>query len=168
MRMLIGLAMATIVQTYVAGPAAAADNVVPIRGDIFDAAPSAARAPPGPCSAPKAYVDLINSGRYGEIGTLFAEDAVFVAPNGKVLHGRPAIQAFYGAYLSQTRPDIIPLSFIADGRECLMELAFRAPGKGPYRLAAIDHWSINAAGKAERMVVFVRPQQAAALLGSAK
>ena len=54
----------------------------------------------------------------------------------------------------------MPISFIADGDECVMELvtATNLDNYAKYRLAAIDHFTVNKAGKIRHMVVFLRPQ----------
>ena len=39
------------------------------------------------CSAPHEYVSLINDGKYDSVGSLFADDAVYMGPDGKTRHG---------------------------------------------------------------------------------
>lgn len=130
-------------------------------GDIFDAPPPAAstrgkRA----CEPAQRYLDLIAAGRYDQLGTLFAADAVFVSPVGKVLHGPAEIDDFYKAFLPKIKPRNVPITFIADGDECVMELvtATTLDNYAKYRLAAIDHFTVNKQGKIGHMVVFLRPQ----------
>ncbi|MGE0387425.1 MAG: nuclear transport factor 2 family protein [Gammaproteobacteria bacterium] len=133
------------------------------QGDVFDTAPPAASAQGKPaCQPAQQYVDITAQRRYQDLGSLFAEDAVFVAPNGKVLRGADEIGAFYAAFLPTIDPDNVPISFIADGSECVMELVSRIKhGDGKYRLAAIDHFTVNAAGKIVHMVVYLRPHSIA-------
>ena len=42
-----------------------------------------------------AYVRITNSGAYAELAALFAPEAVFLGPGGRVLHGRADIGQFY-------------------------------------------------------------------------
>lgn len=130
-------------------------------GDVFDTPPPAAstrgkRA----CQPAQKYVDLIAAGRYDQLGSLFADDATFVTPIGKVLHGPAAIGEFYMGFLPTIKPRNVPISFIADGNECVMELvtATNMDNYEKYRLAAIDHFTIDKHGKIRHMVVFLRPQ----------
>ena len=131
------------------------------RGDVFDAPPPAAttrgkRA----CEPAQRYVDLIAAERYDQLGTLFADDAVFVTPIGTVLHGPTEIGDFYNSFLPKIKPRNVPISFIADGDECVMELvtATNLDNYAKYRLAAIDHFTVNKQGKIRHMVVYLRPQ----------
>lgn len=98
-----------------------------------------------------------------KVATLFAAQATFVTPVGRTLHGRKGIDEFYGALLAKRPAHIIPLSFIASGQECVMELATRTPPETNYQLSAIDHFTVDASGLIERMVVYVQPQAALAI-----
>lgn len=129
--------------------------------DIFDAAPPAASAKgKRACAVAQRYVDLIAAERYDQVGTLFADDAVFVTPVGKVLHGAADIGRFYGDLMPKLKPRNVPISFMADGNECIMELvtATNMDNYAKYRLAAIDHFTVNKQGKIRHMVVYLRPQ----------
>ena len=130
-------------------------------GDVFDTPPPAAttrgkRA----CLPAQKYVDLIAAERYDQLGSLFADDATFVTPIGKVLHGSAAIGDFYMGFLPTIKPRNVPITFIADGDECVMELvtATNMDNYAKYRLAAIDHFTVDKRGKIRHMVVFLRPQ----------
>ena len=138
----------------------ASAQVVHPMGDVFDTPPKAASSKgKASCQTAQKYVDNVNAGRYQDQGALFADDAVFVRPDGKVSHGAVEIGAFYKNFLGKMVPTIIPISFIADGPECVMELAAvtKLGGEEKYKLAAIDHFTMNKAGKIQHMVVFVRP-----------
>jgi hypothetical protein len=141
--------------------AASAQVSVHAPGDVFDAPPPAASTRGKRACAPaQRYVDLIAAERYDELGTLFADDAVFLTPIGKVLHGPREIGDFYKAFLPTIKPRNVPITFIADGDECVMELvtATNLDNYARYRLAAIDHFTVNKQGKIRHMVVFLRPQ----------
>lgn len=137
-----------------------------LKGDIFDKKPAAADASGKPaCAAAKKYVDLINAGRYSELGSLWADDGVFLAPDGKFRKGPKEITAFYAEFLSRAKPDIVPISFMADGNECVMELAAKTSETGrpnAYVLGAIDHFTVNAEGKVVQMIPYMRPKPAPA------
>lgn len=129
--------------------------------DVFDAPPPAASADGKPaCQPAQRYIDTIAAGRYAEVGKLFAEDAVFVTPTGKVLRGSAEIGAFYAEMMPKIKPRNIPISFMADGDECIMELvsATNLDNYAHYRLAAIDHFTVNAQGKIRHLTVYLRPQ----------
>jgi len=129
--------------------------------DVFDSPPSAASAHGKRACAPaQRYVELIAAERYDEVGTLFADDAVFVTPVGKVLHGSAEIRKFYADLMPKLKPRNVPISFIGDGDECIMELvtATNLDNYAKYRLAAIDHFTVNEQGKIRHMVVYLRPQ----------
>jgi hypothetical protein len=129
--------------------------------DVFDSPPPAASAHGKRACAPaQRYVELIAAVRYDEVGTLFADDAVFVTPIGKVLHGSTDIGKFYAELMPKLKPRNVPISFIADGDECIMELvsATNLDNYGKYRLAAIDHFTVNKQGKIRHLIVYLRPQ----------
>ena len=130
------------------------------RGDVFDAPPPAAstrgkRA----CKPAQRYIDLTAAGQYDQLGSLFADDAVFVTPIGTVLHGAAEIGEFYKTFLPKLKPRNVPITFIADGNECVMALvtATNLDNYAKYRLAAIDHFTVNRQGKIRHMVVYLRP-----------
>jgi SnoaL-like domain len=140
-------------------PAIAAAEIVYPHSDRFETPPRAVSAEHKPaCAAASRYVDRINAGQYSKLSELFSETAEFLTPSGEVLHGRAAIDRFYSNFLGKLRPKVIPLSFIAEGQECVMELA-AAPGtdEGHFILSAVDHFTIDDAGKILHMVGYVRP-----------
>jgi hypothetical protein len=133
------------------------------RADVLDGTPPSASADGKPaCAVARQYVERINAGRYDEVSSLFAPDAVFLTPTGAVLTGREQIGQFYKSLLGQLRPAVVPISFIADGRECVMELAAVTQHDAPrqYRLAAIDHFTVGADGLVAHMIVYLRPATA--------
>lgn len=138
-----------------------AQQTVHPMGDVFDTPPKAASSKGKPaCAVAQKYVDLTAAGRYDELGSLFADDAVFVTPKATVLRGPAEIGAFYAKFLPTIKPKNVPISFIADGAECVMELvtATNLDNYAKYRLAAIDHFTVNKQGKIVHMVVYLRPQ----------
>jgi len=124
-------------------------------------------APGSPCHVPREYIRLINSGQYDKIGGLFADDAVYMGPDGKTHHGAEEIGAFYKRMLSLLRPKITGLSFLENGNECIMELGeVGSSGDNNVKIwpigsvphpAAIDIFTINSQGKASKFLVYLRP-----------
>jgi ketosteroid isomerase-like protein len=122
-----------------------------------NAAATSAASATGACAAPHQYVDLINAGQYDEIGGLFAEDAVYMGPDGKTRYGAKAIGEFYIHFLGALKPRVKPASFIQDGHDCVMELTNQNKLTGKYSLVAIDHFTVNGQGKISRFIVYLRP-----------
>ena len=128
----------------------------------------AAHATPA-CDVAAHYVQVIQEGRYGEVGNLFADNAIFYNPQGRILRGRPAITAFYTSFLSAATPIVRAARFAEDRARgvCVMELETRMrrdelgrwsnAADGDYSLSAIDRMTVNPAGKIEHMVVYLAP-----------
>ena len=152
--------IATACAVAISATANASVSVYPDK-DVFDTPPPAASAKgKRSCEPAQRYVDLMTAERYDEVGKLFADDAVFVTPTGKVLRGPAEIGAFYAEMMPKFKPRNVPISFIADGDECIMELvtATILDNFAAYRLAAIDHFTVNADGKIRHLTVYLRPQ----------
>lgn len=150
----------TALATIACTSAVAQVSVYPT-GDVFDAPPPAASARgKRPCQVAQRYMDLTAAEKYDQLGSLFADDAVFVTPIGTVLRGPADIGNFYATFLPKIKPRNVPISFIADGAECIMEIvsATNLDGYAKYRLSAIDHFTVNKQGKIRHLVVYLRPQ----------
>jgi hypothetical protein len=120
-------------------------NVTPIESDVFDTIPAAAQPSPGlACAA-------------AQIGALFSSNAIFLSPDGNIYRGQAEITRFYSNFPGRVGPAIVPLSFVGEGNECIMELAERRDPDGKFRLGAIDHFTVDGSGKIARMVVYLRP-----------
>ncbi|MBW8825532.1 MAG: nuclear transport factor 2 family protein [Acidobacteria bacterium] len=111
-------------------------------------------------SAPRrfaeSYVEIINRGAYSELQDLFAEDALFLAPNRQEFRGRPAIGAFYEDFLGTITPTIRIASYVEQGNDCVYELEAVTKGETEYRLGAIDHATLDADGKVVRFTVWTK------------
>jgi hypothetical protein len=103
-----------------------------------------------------AYVDAINRGAYGELGSLFATDALFLGPNRQVFHGRDEIGAFYQRFLSEITPTIRIASYVEQGDDCVYELEAKTRGESEFRLGAIDHATLDREGKVIRFTVWTK------------
>lgn len=134
----------------------------------------------GACAPAREYLRAIQEHRYADISTLFATDAVFLTPQGTVLRGAKQIGEFYSTVIAPRRPQARGGVFIEGSRECAMELQlkveFAADGhvqldaKGNLKLipdgsnapgrfvsAALDHFTVNTAGKFSRLAVYAAP-----------
>ena len=103
-----------------------------------------------------AYVQIINRGAYGDLAALFAPEAVFLGPGGRVLHGRADIGQFYEKFLNEITPVIRVSSYVEQGRDCVYELEARTAGTEEFRLGAIDHATFNEDGQVIRFAVFTK------------
>lgn len=122
------------------------------------------------CDVARRYVQLIQEGRYDEIGALWAEDAVFHTPHGTVLRGRETIGAFYARFLRSITPDVRAARFAADEaqRVCVLELETRMRRRGSgdwvtdpqaaFALSAIDRMTIDGEGRIKHMIVYLAPE----------
>jgi hypothetical protein len=135
--------------------------------EVYAGVPRAAEQPPGPaCAAARAYVGIAYGARFAEMSSLFAEDAVVYWPvrraDGVVIvqriAGRAAIDAFYRNVIGRTRPYAIPVTLVGDNTDCMMQVAARVEidGAERYRLAAINHFTVDASGKVIRLISFQR------------
>ena len=105
------------------------------------------------------YVERTNAGQYDRLSSLFAEDSVFLAPDGRVFHGRGEIGAFYENFLPTIKSNIRLATFVEQGNVCVYELEARINDEPDFRLSAIDHATLNDAGQVVRFVVYTRPRQ---------
>ena len=102
------------------------------------------------------YVDITNRGAYSELRTLFADNAVFLAPQGQEYHGPDEISAFYERFLATITPQIRISSYFEQDNDCAWELEALVAGETTYRLGAIDHATLDADGKIVRFAVFTK------------
>jgi hypothetical protein len=109
------------------------------------------------------YLELINARRYDEIGSIFSEDAEFLAPTGDVIRGRVAIGDFYRGGLERIRPSRVwASSKVAEGNRCVIEISATLddePDAAPRTV--VDHFTVNDAGEVVRMAVYLRPAEVA-------
>jgi hypothetical protein len=127
--------------------------------DTFEGEPRADHAVPGTsCVTAERYVTMVATHRWTEIGSVFAQDAVFLPPDGPALHGRAAIAAWF----AKAPPVAIarPLAFTAAGRQCFMEIAGKRVGQADakWRISAIDHFTMNERNEIVRAIYYFRPQ----------
>ena len=116
--------------------------------------PRGAVAPGSACEVAEEYVRQINASRPAMgIADLFAEDGVVLQGGGKLLRGRKEIHGFYS--VTDAGRGVIPLSFIDNGAECVMEIAIQGYGPDePWRLAESRHFTMNRDRQIARLVFF--------------
>jgi hypothetical protein len=102
------------------------------------------------------YVEIINRGAYGELRALFADDAVFFAPNRQEFHGSAEIGAFYERFLGEITPTIRIVTYVESGNDCVYELEAISKGEPEYVLGAIDHATLDSDGKVQRFAVYTK------------
>lgn len=159
-----------VVATFLLGAASAHSAPVTIAGgeldatitnaDIYIGIPARANVSPGAaCRATKSYVERVRAGQYADIVELFAADAVVLEPAGGTLQGYKEINQFYTGTIGKMKPDVIDVAYTGDDNDCMVVLAVRITiaGNPRYKLASLDHFTLNAAGKFSRMVAFARP-----------
>lgn len=139
----------------------ALDSAITSR-DVYLERPVAATAEPGTaCGVAEKYVELISTGKYGEVSDLWLPDGVLMEPgaNGAV-RGREAIKAYYTGRIGNMRPTIIPVAYIGNRTDCVVELTIEQDFGGVKRfaLASVDHFTVDEAGQIVRMVAFSRGQ----------
>lgn len=127
--------------------------------DVYLAKPVAAVADPQTaCVVAERYVSLVNAGRYAQVPQLFAVDAVLMEPGGNSARGHEEINAFYTGRIGSMRPTLVPVAYVGNQTDCMVELAVerQIDGATRYTLTSIDHFTVDATGKATRMVAFSR------------
>lgn len=102
------------------------------------------------------YVELTNAGQYDRLSSLFAEDAVFLAPNGRVVRGRDQIGQFYEEFLPAIKPRLRLASLVEQDDVCVYELEAQINDENEFVLSAIDHATLNGDGLVTRFVVYTR------------
>ncbi|CAN7555755.1 nuclear transport factor 2 family protein [Phenylobacterium sp. LjRoot219] len=132
--------------------------------DVYLTRPTSAEAPATPAGqAAKAYVELVNAGRFAELPDLFDAAAVILDPAGRSLRGRDEIRGFYEGPIREMRPSLVAVAYVGDAVDCMVALATLKPVNGQPRwvLVSVDHFTLSATGKVARMVAFARAPRAA-------
>jgi hypothetical protein len=132
--------------------------------DVYEGVPVRASHVAGAaCRAARNYVEYVRAGRFAEVARLFAQNAVLLEPAGGTLRGHDEISRFYSDTIGKMKPDIIDVAYTGDDRDCMVALAVRITiaGQPRYKLASVDHFSLESMGKFSRMVAFARLSAAA-------
>jgi hypothetical protein len=113
---------------------------------------------------PHATSSSANAGHYDQIGTLFANDAIYFGPNEKPLQGATKIGKFYEVFLSHAKPRVRMASLVPAGpRDCFIELQGTTANFVQKTPGAIDHFTTDDAGKVTRLYIYFRPDTMRAL-----
>jgi hypothetical protein len=129
------------------------------QAETYVAKPTSATAKPS-CRAAEQYVHLINNHRYGEVATLFADDAIVLEPRRDGGHrGRAEINQFYTETIGRIQPDLVAVAYTGAGTSCFVALAIKLliNGQERYALGSVDHFLQNRRGKVTTMIAFARP-----------
>lgn len=140
-------------------PGGELDPVYP-NADVYKVKPPEPALPPGAgCAMAKRYVDLVNAGEYAAVAALFADDATFLEPMRPNLQGRQQIDEFYTKRIGTMQPQIAPVAYFGNERECMVELALNAEIGGEMRwvLVSMDHFIVGDHGRIASMTAFARP-----------
>lgn len=165
---IIGLALSASGVVAEAPPAATAiaggalDSRFP-GAEVYLAAPVRAKRPAGKaCAVAEAYVDHINAGQFRAVADLFADDALLLEPSRHTYLGMVQIRSFYEGKIGTMRPEVMPVAYLGDDSDCMVELAAKSDFGGTrlYALVSVDHFTLDVHGKVARMVAFARPPRA--------
>ncbi|HKV55146.1 MAG TPA: nuclear transport factor 2 family protein [Candidatus Binataceae bacterium] len=111
----------------------------------------------GVCTTPRSYVKLIDEHKYDAVGGLFADDAVYLGPDGKTRRGASDIGKFYARFLPILKPELRAANYFEQGDQCILELENKDKKTGEYTETAVDIFTIDRAGKVAKFVVYLRP-----------
>jgi len=126
----------------------------PLEWSFTTPPPRGTVTPDSACEVAEEYVRQINASRPAMgISDLFAEDGVVFQGGGKLLRGRQEIHSLYSA--TDAGAGVIPLAFIDNGAECVMEIAIQGYGNNqPWRMAGSRHFTVTPDRKIARLLFF--------------
>ncbi|MDO8732175.1 MAG: nuclear transport factor 2 family protein [Actinomycetota bacterium] len=110
-----------------------------------------------PTETAQRYVELFNANRMGDMGRLFAEDGLWVPPNGTPpTRGREAIIAGYEALTEQVASmTFTQVRYYQDGNVAIAEMISMSPNGPTGRVA--DVFECNENGEILRMTGYSGP-----------
>ncbi len=127
---------------------------------VFMETPAKAEARRGTsCEVAESYVTRISEDRAPDVVELFAEDGSVFSSLPRYLIGREAIAK---QYASVHNKGAVPVSYLETGSECAVTIAAlleskETGGARRYGIISMNHFKLNAAGKIERLIIYVRP-----------
>lgn len=98
------------------------------------------------------YIALVSAGDLDGLVALFRPDATLLHPLGQFA-GRDAIRSFYADNILPRGLRLTAVSFVADERCCVFELAAHTSTDVTH---AIDHLTVDADGRVERLAIYYR------------
>ena len=137
-----------------------ADEPVWPDSTVFNAPPAKAAARPGsPCAMAERYVTLISEDRAPDVVELFAENGSVFSSLPRYLIGKAAIAA---QYANVHNKGAIPVSYLESTRECAVTIAAvinakEVGGATRYGIISMNHFKLDASGKIELLIIYVRP-----------
>lgn len=122
----------------------------------------------GGCAIGRKYIELVQKREFESVAKLFAPDAVFYAPTGKVYRGAAEIHRFYTTEAAAlTKLVVRGQNFVGSEKECYFEIWTRskkdADGiyvldpEGDFVRNAIDHFTFNDQGQVVELVAHSAP-----------
>lgn len=127
--------------------------------DVFIGTPVDAEAAP-PYRLAQQYIEYIQAREFEKLPHLFTDDAMIFPPlRRKPVVGKAEIIDFYRNTIGKIAPITKAVSIFGDGHDCFMELStqYDVDGEPRYVLTTIDHFTIAADGRFNRMIVYLRP-----------
>jgi hypothetical protein len=108
----------------------------------------------------QSYIDCVNARRYDEISSLFVDDGISLPPSQQVVQGRAALDAFY-PQIARVGPKLMAVGYTSTDRDCFVEMALEQEigGERRYVLVGVNHFTVDADGKATRMLSYVRARE---------
>jgi hypothetical protein len=137
-----------------------ADEPVWPDSTLFSAPPARAAARAGsPCAVAERYVTLVGEDRAPEVVGLFADNGAVFSSLPRYLIGKAAIAT---QYANVHNKGAIPVSYLESARECAVTIAAvlnpkDAGGARLYGIISMNHFKLDAKGKIERLIIYVRP-----------
>ena len=104
------------------------------------------------------YVRITNAAKFDEMAELFADDAVYLGPDGIVREGKQAIGAYYAAMDPELTAPLVPVrptAIAITGDQALY--AFDVKRGGEYVPCAVDQFTVDEDGKIAKFIVYLRP-----------
>ena len=110
------------------------------------------------CHAASRYVAMVNEGKLGGLGSLFADTVDYTGPDGKHRSTRAEVEAMYAGYAKATSNRSLGFELFSltpvGADECLMEFGITERNTGSFVLAAVEHVFVGRDGKINRFVPY--------------
>jgi uncharacterized protein (TIGR02246 family) len=100
------------------------------------------------------YVAAMRAQNVDDLMALYAEDAVFVLPNGREFQGHAAIRAMHEGVLKAASPRPTPRAMVVGDAAVAVEIEVHVPDGNTRRTANFYH--LNAQGRIQRLSVYMQ------------
>jgi hypothetical protein len=157
LRLSIAIGLVFALETFAAAqkaPLPTSKMNYPLEWEFKVPPPRGTVTPNSACEVAEEYVRQINAKRPAtKVADLFAEDGILLQGRGKLLRGRKEIHGFYD--FADNGRGVIPLSFLDNGAECVMEIAIQRYGPDEtWRLAGARHFTIGPDRQITKLIFF--------------